>query len=166
MKGINATALFCEDIRREAASRDTLIGIMPATIYLPSFPGDLRRLSVYVQIRLAVSGKFDKAISVDLDVPGDKGAINNQNREPLPRDMLERSLRRAKERNLPFATITARMLISEPVPVPTPRTVLAILKYGKQKEVCGLLNIMERPKDASTVSPPPSEHSPPVAPPS
>jgi hypothetical protein len=164
MKGISALALFCEDIRREGGSKDTLIGVMPTTVHVVSFPGALRRLSVYVQIRLATDGKYEKPLSVDLEIAGEKGAIKNENRNPLPIDVIERSLNRAKDRGLPFAVITARMVLGDPVPVPSARKFLAILKYGKRKEVCGLLNIMQKVTDASSASPPPSEQSPPDAP--
>ena len=54
--------------------------------------------------------------------------------------------------------------MNEPLEIPGPVTLFAVLKYGDEKEVCGILNVMEKSTDASTSSQQPSEQSPPVVP--
>jgi hypothetical protein len=164
MKGISAFAFFCEDIRRESANRDTLIGVMPENIQVTSFPGALRRLAVYFRIRLDVKGTYKKSLSVDLEIPGDDVQIENRVQDPVPLTVIEQSINRSKERGLPYATIIGRMALTEPIPVPSARVIKAILHYGKESQVCGLLNVIERPKDASTASPLPPSQSEPAAP--
>ncbi|WP_430650200.1 DUF6941 family protein [Bradyrhizobium lablabi] len=164
MKGISAVGIFCEDIRREGPGKDTIIGAMSDTIRVPSFPGALRRLAIYYRIRLSVDGRFTKPIKVDLDVQNDHVVVDNKSPGPIPHDVIERSIANAKKNGVPFATIIARTELAEPVEFPGPTKLVAVLRYGDQKEVCGILNVIERPKDASSASPPPSEQSEPAAP--
>jgi hypothetical protein len=150
MKGITAFAIFCEDIRRESTGKNTLIGAMSDTIGVEKFPTTFRRLAVYFRIRLEVEGEYTKPISVELEIPEADGEIISQSMDRVPPEMIERSLKRAKERGLPFATLNGRMLVQEPVKIRAPRKILAILKYGKRREVCGFLNVAEKDeKDAS-----------------
>jgi hypothetical protein len=54
--------------------------------------------------------------------------------------------------------------MNEPLEIPEPVTLFAVLKYGDEKEVCGILNVMERSMDASTSSQLPPEQSQPDTP--
>ena len=74
--------------------------------------------------------------------------------------MIDRSLKRAKARKLPYTTIIGHINFSEPVPVPGPQTFFAIVRYGDEQLICGLLNIIQRPTDASSASPPQPAQSP------
>lgn len=157
MKDISAFAIFCEDIRREAGGRHSIIGTYSDTMEVPSFPGALRRLGVFFRIRFDVNGTFDQPISVDLEV--DNGEIVHETPEPIGRDLLERSLAKSRERGMPYTTITGRMEVEEPVHLAGPCRILALLKVGDEREVCGILNLRlkEPPSSAAaSASPPPS----------
>ena len=48
----NAVALFCEDIREEMIGSETLVGVLPDNITVPSFPVAVPKLGVYVRIHV------------------------------------------------------------------------------------------------------------------
>lgn len=160
MRGIHATALFCEDIRREASRRDTLIGVFADNVYLSRFPGALRRLQLYFRIRLDPSLAYNEPVTVDIDIPGSDIEVEDVKVDPVPKEIIEQSIKKARDQQLPFATIIARLSLSEPFPVPSPRTIKAIVRYGDESEVCGVLNIMERSTDGSISSEQPPSQSP------
>jgi hypothetical protein len=151
MNGITAFAFFCEDVRRESGGKITIIGMMQDTLQLPEIPGEIRRLTVYARIRLDVDKTFDKPISLEMEVSD--GSISNETKEPIPPDLLERTIKRAKQRGLPYATIVGRVELQEPLRIGSPLKMFAVLKYGEERTTCGILNLIEAPKkDASTSS--------------
>lgn len=163
MKDVSAFAIFCEDIRRELGGRSTIIGIYPDSIDVPSFPGALRRLAVFFRVRFSVDGNFDEPISVDLEIDG--GMVEHVSPQPVRQDMVKQAVEKARQRGLPYTSITARVQIEEPVAVPGPCVIRAVLKKGDETELCGLLNIRATPASevSATASAPPSEQSPPSA---
>jgi hypothetical protein len=94
--------------------------------------------------------KFDKPISLEMELSD--GVVIDESREPMPAEMISRTLARAEERGLPFATVVGRMQVEEPVQIPSPQKMTAFLKYGDEREICGFLNIMEAPKSSSNES--------------
>lgn len=152
MKGVSAFALFCEDIRRETGNKETLIGVMPETIQVSTFPGALKKLAVYFRVRLEVGRQYPKPIKIDLEIPGDDIQSDSKTPEPIPAEVIERSIERAKDRGLPYATIIGRMFLSESVPIPSPRMISAILICGSKRQLCGVLNIAQRPTEPSVPS--------------
>src|SRR5262245_51551583 len=105
MNNIQAMALFCEDIRREAQGRDTLIGVFSDSLRVRSFPGALRRVQVYVRIRLDPNLTYDEPISVEIDIPGEDIQIEGPQQGPVPKAVVEQSIKRAREQHLPYATL-------------------------------------------------------------
>jgi hypothetical protein len=49
MAEYEAVAVFCEDIRREAAGTDTIVGILPDRVIVPKIPGAIPKLYVYAR---------------------------------------------------------------------------------------------------------------------
>src|SRR4051794_5934383 len=64
----SAIALFCEDIREEKTGQDTLIGILPDNVRVPSFPGAMPKVCVYLRINLPRDTAIRRAKS-RLDLP-------------------------------------------------------------------------------------------------
>lgn len=62
MIDISGFALFCEDIRDEAGGSDSLIGVMPQGIIVPTFPFTAHKIGIYA--RLQVSRHWDKGAIV------------------------------------------------------------------------------------------------------
>lgn len=163
MKDVSAVALFCEDIRREAAARETLIGVMPDTIRIPRVPGVLRRLVIHARIRVNIDYvDFDRSIRISLSGTPDGLEVRGATEGPIPKELLERSLARAKEFGLPYASVYGQIRLDEPVPIKEVGTLMVYLHCGDEKEVCGLLNISI--KNDATASLPPASQSPPDVP--
>jgi hypothetical protein len=158
MNGVRAFACFCEDVRRESAGKDTIIGLMTDTRIVPSFPWSFRRMAVYFQIKLDVDKSYDQPLLMDLE--SSESELEHADRSPAPLDMIERAIAKAKQRGLPFATITGRVQFKEPMLVPEKAKIYAVLKYGEERDICAVLNVIERPKDDSTASSRPPLQSP------
>ena len=63
----SAIAIFCEDIREEKSRQDTLIGILPDTLRVPSIPGMMPKLAVYARIHvLRIAGIREVRIRCEL----------------------------------------------------------------------------------------------------
>jgi hypothetical protein len=151
-------ALFCEDIRREPGSKETLIGVMPALQRVPKFPGAFQRLSIYYRVRLPLDQDVNERVLVDLEI--DEGVsvdIELEDSTPYPKENLERALALAKERNAPYAEVQARLIV-DGIPITGAGQIRAIAKIGDERLVGGYLNI--KLKDDSSASPPPSSQSP------
>jgi hypothetical protein len=167
MRGLSAYALFCEDVRRESDGKYTIIGGLPDTLRLPRFPWTMHRITVHFRIKIDADFVCDKPLTMELE--SRDAEILEDRREPAPADLIERTIARAKERGLPYGSIMGRMELSEPLEFPAATTLFAVLKYGDEREICGVLNLVERTpaaKEISSVSEPPSKQSPPFAPPS
>jgi hypothetical protein len=152
MEGISAFALFCEDVRREASGKETLIGVMADVMTFPAFPARVRRIQVYFRIRFEVGKKYNQIIVPTLEWDGKP--VDRDSPEPLPVEMIERSLIGAEKRKLSYATAAIRVRLDEPLPVQSPGKILAILNIGDEKMLCGALTFAERPSSLSQQPPP------------
>jgi hypothetical protein len=162
MKGISAFALFCEDIRREGSGRDTIIGTTGGTLRVPSFPGGLRRLALYVRISFDADGEYTKPVWVDVELSN--GEVERQDNKPVPAEMIARSVARAKEKGDPFGTIISRMRLEEPVQFNEPTRISAVLHCGDERKVIGFFKVDLALPTSPTSSQLPSEQSRPDAP--
>lgn len=62
-----ALCLFCEDIRQEQGSQETLIGILPNNINVQSLPGMMPKLGVYVRYHFSIDYRPKSVQSFFLD---------------------------------------------------------------------------------------------------
>jgi hypothetical protein len=157
MGSVSATALFCEDIRREVGGRVTLVGIMPDFVSFPKFPAPLRRLTAYFRFKFDTDGNYEEPISigVELDgVPVETAAPSGA----MPRKMIQEAQARAKEKNVPLFTLMGRVFMREPLPtLQKPSQMLAILNVGTERMVCGALAFVEEAPSRSFSKPQPSK---------
>ena len=97
MLGLSASALFCEDIRREGGGRETIIGMMPDTIQISSFPWSIRRITVHFRIKIQADFVCEKPIIMDIE--SEVAEIEHvKKRDPAPPELIERTIARAKAR--------------------------------------------------------------------
>lgn len=47
---VSCIGLFCESIREEKGGQDTLVGILADNLAVPTFPGTLASMSIYVRV--------------------------------------------------------------------------------------------------------------------
>jgi hypothetical protein len=161
MDGISAFAFFCEDVRREASGKETLIGIAADIMRFPKFPARTRRIQVYYRIRFQVGREYNQIIIPTLEWDG-KPVEAESPSDPFPLDMIRHSMIDAEKRKLPYVTAGGRVLLHEPLPIEKPSQLLAFLKVGDDKMLCGALTFVQRPIPSSA-SQQPSEQSQPGA---
>ena len=129
-------AIFCQHIREEMGGTDTLIGILPDNVQLPSFPVALPNLSVYARIHLSPSFTPD-SISVSLVMPDEKALVVNE----LKPELILRAVSEANASGAPIAGLIVRVSIAQFVIV-APGRIRAIASINGQDHVCGALNFM------------------------
>lgn len=54
MTEITGMALFCEDIRQEANKQVTIVGVLPDGLHIPSIPGFVPKLCMYIRLHVPV----------------------------------------------------------------------------------------------------------------
>ncbi|MCW1991275.1 UNVERIFIED_ORG: hypothetical protein M2425_002727 [Bradyrhizobium japonicum] len=143
-------AIFCEDIRREVNGRETLIGVLPTGIRVPELPWQLKRLSLYYRIRLPLDQDTNQKIYIDLDAAGVTDAGIEADDQGIPKEVLERAVARARERNAPYVEVIARLRL-DGFPIVGEGRITALLFAGEEKVVGGYLNIALKVEDTSTV---------------
>jgi hypothetical protein len=144
MNGISAFAFFCEDVRREASGKETLIGVMADVMLFQTFPAHVRRMQVYYRIRFDVGKKYDQIIIPTLELDG-KTVDAASPSDPLPVEMIQENIVRAEKRRQPFVTAAGRVRLNEPFAVRAPGQILANLNIGGDKMLCGALTFIQRP---------------------
>lgn len=163
MSDVSAVALFCEDVRRERVGRTTLIGVMPDVLLITKFPHEIERITAYFRIKFDPAGDYKEAIYPSIDWDGFP-AEPREPSEPMPTEIIQRAITKAKERNIPFVTLTGRVIFNVPLSIKKPGQMLAFLNVGAEKVLCGALTFIS--SDRSTASEPPSEQPPPAVQPS
>ncbi len=159
MDGVSAFAFFCEDVRREASGKETLIGVAADIMRFPKFPAKSRRLQVYYRIRFDVGKKYNQIILPTLEWDG-KPVEPEIPTEPFPLDMIHNSLADAEKRKLPYVTAGGRLILREPFTIQKPSQLLAFLKIGEEKMLCGALTFVERPTPSDALRQPSGQSQP------
>ncbi|WP_315775098.1 MULTISPECIES: DUF6941 family protein [unclassified Bradyrhizobium] len=139
IEGISAFALFCEDVRKEAAGRTTIIGMMGDTIHVPDFPSVFPRVTCYFRVKFDVNGNYDKPLVMDLEAS--ETNIVQEIKRAAPRDLIDRAIANARNRGLIYGSISGRVRMDEPLEFPKPTVIYAVLRYGDEKMICGVLNV-------------------------
>jgi hypothetical protein len=156
MDGISAFAFFCEDVRREASGKETLIGVSADIMRFSKFPSKVRRLQVYYRIRFEVGREYNQLIVPTLELDG-KLIEAASPAEPFPLDMIRNSVANAAKRKVPYVTAAGRVLLNEPFLINEPCKISAFLNIGDQKLLCGALTFDVRPTTSSASQQPPEQ---------
>lgn len=134
---INCTALFCESIREEKSGQDTIVGILPDNIAVPSFPGIFASLSVYVRITFEPTEK-PASLAIELlnvddtqlaDLIFDQSLIDNATSDTL------------KEGN-PFVSLIGRMGVGN-IPIPAPGRMRLYSVLSGERRLIAALNVKQ-----------------------
>jgi hypothetical protein len=150
---ISAIALFCEDIREEKAGTETLIGVMPSTLSVPSFPSGVPKLGIYCRVQFPVSLDDFAAEAFLTTSWGQRFAVGG-----FGQDLTAQAKSESMTIGLSFASVIIKGLMV-PMPFPEPGRFEFILKIGHDERVCGALGIIP----ISNASEPPSGLAPPSA---
>ncbi|MBR1148370.1 DUF6941 family protein [Bradyrhizobium sp. AUGA SZCCT0431] len=160
MKGISCFAFFCEDVRREASGKETVIGVAADVMTFRAFPVKVRRLQVYYRMRFEVGQAYSQIIIPSVEIDG-KPVETASSISALPLKMINDALSRAEHRGHPYISSAALVQFAEPFPVQVPCQMLAFLNIGEERILCGALTLALKPSPETNASPHPSEQSPP-----
>jgi hypothetical protein len=148
-----AIGLFCEDIREEKQGTDTLIGVMPDNMVLPSpFPIFLAKLALYVRLNLS-SESTTESIIVSMRFPnGNVAQIANFDTAAIQKAKLEAV-------GKPWAGLIAKVIFGG-VQIGQDGNFEALVIFDGETSVCGFLSVKQQrllpPSPSPTASLPPS----------
>jgi hypothetical protein len=127
--------LFCEDIREEQSGIETLVGILPDNISVPSVPGMMPKLCVYVRINFPPSFQMQPGTIVLRFPDGVEAPVG---------DLSDELIATARENTIAegglLAGIKSRATLSGLTFKEAGRLHL-IAKLGDKEYLCGSLNI-------------------------
>jgi hypothetical protein len=152
MKTWNAIGLFCEDIREEKSGQDTIIGILPDNLNLPSLREPnmqplLPKFCSYVRVSLDIQDK-PKGLAVKL--MDTKGSLITQG--AWDQSVIDKAFSDAAANNMLIVGLIWKMVAS-PFPVMSAGKITASLIVNGAEHIVGALNIIA---PTATASPPPA----------
>lgn len=147
MPGITAMGVFCEDIREEKTGTQTLVGVYPDNLNIPTVPAALPKLALYM--RIAVDPFVDaEQMSVWLISPkGDERKIND-----IDTKLVAQTQANSRKSGTPFATMISR-IIAPAFPVTEYGRMKALLRIGSEEIICATLNFQVPPASPSSNEP-------------
>jgi hypothetical protein len=148
---------FCEDIRREMANTDSIVGILPDNMILDSAPATIPKLGIYARAQIDPDEVLH-SIELILHTPWGEPRLLTEAEISL----LEKSQKGARDNDLPFGGIILRALL-RPFEVRTHGMIRVVAKMADTEITCAFLNIRPPPTTSTASSPPPGQ-SPSAAP--
>lgn len=136
--------LFCDDLRMERSGQETIVGVLPDNINVPSIPGAFPKLCLYVRLHLDLKNK-PKAITFRLDSPDElehpEVAIENE--------VIESSYKSADELGHAYAGIISRTIIS-PFSISQPGPFQIIVSIDGDEIICGSMFVKVAEQQSET----------------
>lgn len=132
-----AIALFCEDIREEKSGAETLIGLFPDNVLVPTIPSALPRLSIYIRYH-GLTGSPPKSLEFSLIAPWtDKALIKYE----VPNHVIEKGVLESKDGRLPMFGLISRLQTQNWLIEAPGLVLLKVLIDGHHEMICGQMNI-------------------------
>lgn len=142
-----AVGLFCEDIREEKSGQFTLVGLLPDSINVPSVPGMLPKLCLYVRVHINPPEADPGPISARILMPDGSELVRND----VKPDSVNNARERAVAKGTPVVGIILRFT-AMPLPVATEGRILAEVTIGQRTSICGSLAINVKPTTSGTTA--------------
>jgi hypothetical protein len=139
---------FCEDIRRERANTDSIVGILPDNMSISSTPAIIPKLAIYVRAHIDVN-EPPHPIEMTLDTPWGETRLLKGAESSL----VEQSQKSARDNNLPFGGIIMRALLV-PFEVRAHGLVRVVATVAGAENTCALLNLRPSPASPGSSSAP------------
>jgi hypothetical protein len=153
----SVVALFCEDVRPELSGQHTLIGILPDNLEVPSVPGLMPKLGVYVRAVIEAN-HVPKQTAVRL-TNTDGSSIPVAQWNPT---IIQQGVNEASSRGLPVYGLISTAIVG-PFRVPQAGLIQVTVDIDGTQYVAGVLSVMisasasqPQPAPAPTAAPPSS----------
>lgn len=135
-KPVIALGIFCEDIREEAAGTITLVGVLSDNIGVPSVPGVMPQIAVYVRTVFDIDTRPEE-YSVRLEVPWHEQPLFTQLTSEAE---IANALDAARNEGAPsYGLLTYAKL--NPFPIQAAGRALVIIRIDGIDIIAGHLNI-------------------------
>ena len=145
MQTISFVALFCEDIRNETQGTNSLVGILPDNVNVPTLPFVFGKMGLYARVHL--DPEFNPGpMILKLKLPG-SSAVEVSRMEP---ELISRARDESKREGKPIAGFITYTIMRN-LSVTEEGIAVAVLEYGSTSLSGGQLVIHKTPEE-STVS--------------
>jgi hypothetical protein len=152
MSDWSAVGFFCDDIRQEVNYIDSLIGVMPDNVAVPSVPIMMSKLGIYTRIHLAATNSDVKRVSVRADF---FDGAHQQELGAFDEEAVALEKENAAKKGLPSIGFIFRAILS-PLPIPKYGRIQLWARINDDEFICGSLNFEPTPSADSSASRPPS----------
>ena len=137
MRQWHAIGIFCEDIREEARSLHTLLGIMPDRMKVTKIPGGFSKLGMYVRVHVPVETDVG-AIDVTIRLPDE----TESTLAGFTVDQVKEEQQKARENGMLHAGFIMQ-LVGAGIPIKQAGRLDLVVSVGGDKCVCGSLRIFQ-----------------------
>ena len=136
----SAVALFCEDIREEKSGTDTIVGVFPDNVNVPTFPFTFAKIAIYLRINMPADSDSPKRIEYWLTSPDNIPFP----RTPIEAELIERARRDAMERGSVIGGTISKAVIGF-LQLKTPGRLNLVVEIDGRELVAGTLNVQPNP---------------------
>jgi hypothetical protein len=134
MHDISVVALFCSDVRQEKGGTETIVGIYPDNMNIPSFPGAFVQMTIYVRMHLSTTFRPVQIITRVVLPDG-----SELDRSEMAQAMLEEAREKAKNNGAPYMGMITRFTVAS-LRINEPGRLQAIVSVDGVDIVAGALN--------------------------
>ena len=131
-------AFFCDDIRAERSSTETVVGIYPDNVEVDKIPAMFPRMSIYLRINVFLDKEYEDILIYMLLSDEQKVDLTT-----IKAELISSAQKQATEQGSPFAGLVSRIKQS-PFVAANPGRIQIVAAVNGDDYVCGLLNIKHK----------------------
>ena len=137
---ISVVALFCSDVRQEKGGTETIVGVFPDNVNVPTIPGAFAQMHIYVRMHVLPSFKPRQIITRIVLPDG-----SELDRSEMDQGLVERTREKAFANNSPYMGLVAKFTMV-PMHIAQEGRLQVIVSVDDQDHVAGALNLRLAPK--------------------
>jgi hypothetical protein len=142
----SVVALFCDDVREEKSGKETIVGIYPDNVNVPSFPYTFPRVLIYTRINTDVRDKIKK-VEIRISLPEEETETIMSTAD---KKFVSETQKTAKKKGTPIVSIVGRVVASQ-MRVLAPGQVRLLVTVNDDEYVGGFINVQQTPNQHPTV---------------
>ena len=143
MNNISVVALFCSDVRQEKGGTETIVGVFPDTVNVPTIPGAFAQMHIYVRMHMLPSFKPRQIITRIVQPDG-----SEFDRSEMDQVLVERTREKAIEKDSPYMGLIAKFTMV-PMHIAHEGRLQVIVSVDDEDHVAGALNLRRVAKAAT-----------------
>jgi hypothetical protein len=139
MRGVQAFALFCDSVRDETTSTQTIVGVFPDNLNIAKVPSMIPRLSIYIRVMVDPTEDPGPMILSLVFPDGTEKAVQTFDAETVTA-----ARAKSRETEMPYTGMITNITFPT-FPVMQFGRVKVLLRAGEEEIVCGALTFLEAP---------------------